>query len=63
MHPFALYLVAKDVQQDYRAAAERTRRTRFARVAAVRLNEPAPGSRLGRLTALLRRRVARSASA
>ena len=63
MHPFALYLAATDVEHRYGASAEGNRRPRFALVDAVPPNEPAPVSRLGRLTAILRRRVARAASA
>lgn len=63
MHPFALYLAATDVEHNYRAAAEWNRRPRYAPVDALPLNEPAPVSRRGRLIAILRRRVARAASA
>ena len=63
MHPFALYLAATDVQHNYRAAAERNRRPRYAPVDALPLNEPARVSRRGRLMAILRRRVARAATA
>jgi hypothetical protein len=63
MHPFALYLAATDVEHNYGDAAERNRRPRYAAVDALPLNEPAPVSRRDRLTAILRRRVARAASA
>ncbi len=63
MHPFALYLVATDVEHNSRAAAEWNRRPRYAAVDALPLNQAAPVSRRGRLTATLRRRVARAASA
>jgi len=59
MHPFALYLAATDVEHNYGDAAERNRRPRYAAVDALPLNEPAPVSRRGRLTAILRRRVRR----
>ena len=62
MHPFALYLAATHVEHDYGAASERNRRPRYASVDALPLNEPAPVSRLCRLTAFLRRRVERAAS-
>jgi hypothetical protein len=60
MHPFALYLAATHSDG---AAAERNRRPRFAPVDALPLDEPALESRRGRLTATLRRRVARAANA
>lgn len=63
MNPFALYLAATDVERNYGAAAERNRRPQYAPVDALPLNEPARVSRLGRLTAILRRRAARAASA
>ena len=63
MHPLALYLAATDAKHDYGAAAERNRRPRYASVDALPLDEPEPVSRRGRLTAILRRRVARSATA
>ncbi len=63
MHPFALYLAATDVEHSYGAAAERNRQPRWAPVDALPLNEPAPVSRRDRLMAILRRRVARPASA
>ena len=63
MHPFALYLAAIDVEHNDGDAAERNRRPRYAAVDALPLNEPAPARRRGRLMAILRRRVARAASA
>ena len=63
MHPFALYLAATDVERNDRAAAERNRRPRWAPVDALPLNEPAPVPRRARLMAIIRRRVARAASA
>ena len=63
MHPFALYLAATDVERNYGDAAERNRRPRYALVDALPLNEPARVSRRGRLMAILRRRVARAATA
>ena len=63
MHPFVLYLAATDVEHNYRAAAEWSRRPRWAPVDALPLNEPAPVPRRGRLMAFLRRRVAGAASA
>ena len=62
MHPFALYLAATDVERKHGVAAERNRQPRYAPVNALPLIEPAPVSRLGRLAATLRRRVARAAS-
>jgi hypothetical protein len=63
VHPIGLYLAALDVEHNYGNAAERNRRPRYAAVDALPLNEPAPMSRRGRLTAILRRRVARAPSA
>ncbi len=63
MHPFVLYIAAIDVEYHYGDAAERNRRPLYAPVDVPPLDEPAPVSRRGRLTAILRRRVARAASA
>jgi hypothetical protein len=63
MHPFALYLAAIDVEHNYGDATERNRGPRYAAVDALPLHEPARVSRRGRLTAILRRRVARAVSA
>ena len=63
MHPFGLYLAAIDVERNYGNAAERNRRPQYAVVDALPLSEPAPVARRGRLTAMLRRRFARAASA
>jgi hypothetical protein len=63
MHPFALYLAATDSERNYGTAAARNRRPQYATVDALPLDEPARVSRLGRLAAMLRRRVARVASA
>jgi hypothetical protein len=62
MHPFAMYLAAVDHDRN-RSAAERHRRPRYALVDALPLSEPAPVSRLDRLTAILRRRAARPTGA
>lgn len=63
MHPFALYLAATDAERNFSTAAERNRRPLYAPVDALPLDEPARLSRRGRLTAILRRRVALVASA
>jgi hypothetical protein len=63
MHPLALYLAATDAERNYGTAGERNRRPQYATVDALPLNESARVSRLSRLTAGLRRRVALVASA
>lgn len=63
MHPFGLYLVARDIQRENRWGADNDRRPRYARVDALPITEPEPASRIGRLAAILRRRVMRAAGA
>ena len=62
MHPFALYLAATDYDRN-RSTADRHRRPQFAHADAPPLSEPTPVSRLERLMAIVRRRVARATSA
>ena len=57
MHPFALYLAATDYERNHGAGSQRDRRPPYAAVDALPLTEPAPVSRVDRLTAILRRRV------
>jgi hypothetical protein len=61
MHPFGLYLAATDIERKDRTAAGQDRPAQFAAVDALPLNDPAPASRLARITTTLRRRVARDA--
>lgn len=63
MHPFGLYLAITDSQREHRWVAADTRRAKFARVDAAPLAEPEPVSRLGRLAAIVWRRVSRTAGA
>ena len=62
MHPFGLYLAAVDAERTYGPDAKQSRKPPFAPVDAPPLVEPAPGSRIGRLTSMLRRGVARATS-
>jgi hypothetical protein len=62
MHPFALYLVAVDSQREQRGS-DRDRRRVVAAVDALPLPDAAPRSRMERLSALLRRQVARATGA
>jgi hypothetical protein len=63
MHPFGLYLAITDRQHEqHRAAAEEVR-VRFARVDASPISSPEPGSRVGRIAAIVRRRVLRTVGA
>jgi hypothetical protein len=63
VHPFALYLAAIEVEHTHGNAAEQNRRPSYSAVDALPLSEPAPKSRRGRLTAIVRRRVTRAAGA
>jgi hypothetical protein len=65
MHPFGLYLAITDRQSKHGWAAAGKRRPSFAAVDALPIIEPEPEpmSRIGRLTAIVRRRVVRTAGA
>jgi hypothetical protein len=67
MHPFGLYLAITDRQSKHGWAAAGKRRPSFAAVDALPIIEPEPDSepvsRIGRLTAIVRRRVVRTAGA
>ena len=63
MHPFGIYLAITDSQREHGWGAAAERRASFARVDATPLTEPEPVSRIGRLAAIVRRRVGRTASA
>ena len=63
MHPFGLYLAITDRQGEHGWAAADRRGLPFARVDATPLAEPERISLIGRLAAMLRRRVMRIAGA
>lgn len=63
MHPLGIYLVITDGQREYGWGQTRERPAAFARVDAMPITEPEPVSRIGRLAAMLRRRVLRTADA
>ncbi len=63
MHPFGMYLAITDSQREHGWVAAEARRAGFARVDATPLAEPEPMSRIGRLAAVVRRRVGRTANA
>ena len=63
MHPLGTYLAITDSQREHGWGEAKDGRAAFARVDATPLAEPEPGSRLGRLAAMLRRRVLRTAGA
>ena len=60
MNPIGLYLAATDAARTYGPDAGASRRPRFAAVDALPLPDASRESRLVRLTAVLRQRVARS---
>ena len=62
MHPFGLYLAVTDRQREHGRAPAQQRRASFAKVDALPIAEPEPVSRVARLTAIMRRRVMRTAS-
>lgn len=63
MHPLGLYLAITDSQRERGYVAFSEERATFARVDATPSAEPERGSRIGRLTAVLRRHVMRMAGA
>ena len=65
MHPFGMYLAITDRQGEHGWPAAGTRRPSFALVDALPITEPEPepASRIGRLAAIVRRRVVRTAGA
>jgi hypothetical protein len=65
MHPFGIYLAITDSQRDNGWGQAKERRAAFAPVDALPITEPEPEpvSRIGRLAAMLRRRVMRTAGA
>ena len=63
MHPLGVYLAITDRQREHRWAAAQERRGQFARADAMPITEPEPTSRIGRLAAMARRRVMRTAGA
>ena len=63
MHPVGLYLAITDRQRELGWNASDTRRIAYARVDAMPIVEPETVSRIGRLAAVVRRRVVRTAGA
>jgi hypothetical protein len=63
MNPIGLYLVLTDHQREHGWVSAEERRRHVARADTAPIVEPETGSRIGRLAAVLRRRVARSAGA
>lgn len=63
MHPLGIYFAITDSQREYGLGQTKERRAAFARVDAMPITEPEPVSRIGRLAAMLRRRVLRTAGA
>lgn len=63
MHPLGLYLAITDSQRQNGWVADDERRASFARVDAKPIAKPEPESRIGRLAAIVRRRVMRTAGA
>jgi hypothetical protein len=63
MHPLGTYLAITDIQREYGWGQTRVRPAAFARVDATPVTEPEPVSRIGRLAAMVRRRVLRTAGA
>jgi len=59
MHPFVLYLAAVDIERNHRPPQRK--RSQHVRAAATPSRDPARVSRLGRLTAIVRRSVERTA--
>jgi hypothetical protein len=57
MHPLALYLAARDMQNDGQRAAADDRRLSRRRVGATPAGERETRSAVGRLAALVRRRI------
>jgi hypothetical protein len=63
MHPLGIYLAIRDSQREDGWGQTKVRPAAFARVDALPIIEPEPVSRVGRLAAMLRRRVLRTAGA
>ena len=63
MHPLGTYLVIKDSQREHGWAGGDERRASYARVDATPIVTPEPVSRIGRLAAIVRRRVMRAVGA
>ena len=65
MHPFGMYLAITDRQREHGWPANAPRRAGFAPVDALPITEPEPEavSRIGRVAAIVRRRVVRTAGA
>lgn len=67
MHPFGMYLAITDRQREHGWPGTGARRASFALVDALPITEPEPEpepvSRIGRLAAIVRRRVMRTAGA
>ena len=63
MHPLGLYLAITDSQREHGWRAWAERPSSFARVDATPIAEPERVSRIGRLAAMARRRVMRTAGA
>jgi hypothetical protein len=61
MHPLGIYLAITDSQRENGWGRTKARPAAFARVDAMPMTEPEPVSRIGRLAAMLRRRVLRTA--
>ena len=59
MHPFVLYLAAVDMEKKHRRPQRD--RLQYGRPGAKALRDPAPVSRLARVTGILRRSVQRTA--
>lgn len=63
MHPLGMYFAVTDSQREQGRGAAATRRTSFARVDATPIPEPERVSRFGRVAAMVRRHVMRTAGA
>ena len=63
MHPLGLYLAVTDSQREHGWTPDQQRRVQFAKVDALPITEPEPVTRVGRLAAIVRRRVMRTAGA
>ena len=63
MHPFGLYLAITASQREHGSVADDKGRASFARVDAMPIARPEPVSRIGRLAAIARRHVMRTAGA
>lgn len=63
MHPLGMYIAIRDSQREDGSGQTKVRPAAFAVVDALPIIEPEPVSRVGRLAAMLRRRVLRTAGA